>query len=64
MLTLGFTRKLIPPPWYKGGGLLQPLLRVVAELLSCDLQNRVNIMGYGAAEVRDVTKTSFLFLIS
>ena len=24
ILTLGHTRKVIPPPWYKGEGLMQP----------------------------------------
>ena len=27
-LTLGRTRKVVPPPWYKGGGLMEPLPRV------------------------------------
>ena len=66
-LTLGHTRKLIPPPWYKEGGawgLLQPLSWVFMVLqylgnilplmdsLSCDLHDKVNIIGYGAARVR------------
>ena len=29
MLTIGSTRKFIPPPWYKGGGgWIEPLLGV------------------------------------
>ena len=83
MLTLGRTRKLIPPPWYKevgggiatpppgfytptvvqggGRGVLQPLPWVFAVLqylginltlidsLSFNLQDKVNIVGYGTA---------------
>ena len=58
-LTLGRTRKIIPRPWYKER-LLQPLPWVFAVLQysenvlllidsrSCDLQDEVSIMGYGA----------------
>ena len=28
LLTIGRTRKFIPSPWYKGRGLMEPLLRV------------------------------------
>ena len=59
----------MPLSWYKGGGgggWLQPLPWVLALLqylgntlplidsLSCDLQDKVNIMGYGTARARDV----------
>ena len=33
-LTLGRTRKFIPPPWYKGCGLMEPLPRVFDMLQS------------------------------
>ena len=59
-LTLGRTRKRIPPPWYKGG-LLEPppwvfaMLQYFGNILHlidsprCALQDKVNIMGWGAA---------------
>ena len=63
MLTLGRTRKLIPPPWYKevGGGYCNPSPGFFAVLqyfginltlidsLSFNLQDKVNIVGYGTA---------------
>ena len=61
MVTLGRTRKLIPPPVVQGEGVLQPLPWVFAVLqyfvnilplidsLSRDLQDKVIIKGYGAA---------------
>ena len=60
-LTLGRTRKVVPPPWYKGGGLMEPLPRVFdmlqyfetilpsLESLWYSLQDEVYFMGGGAA---------------
>ena len=59
VLTFDRTGKLKPPHWYKeggrGGGVCKPssgfLQRCLQyfDSLSCALQVKVNIMGYGAA---------------
>ena len=60
-LTLGRTRKFIPPPWYKEWGLMEPLLRVFdmlqyfetilrsVESLWSSQQDELYLMGGGAA---------------
>ena len=61
-LTLGRTRKVIPPPWYKGRGLIETLPPWVfymlqyfetslpsMESLSSSLQDEVYFVGGGAA---------------